>query len=166
MRLWLAVLLSFSCFEILPAVPFVVDSPAVTITLPDGFRRNEKDTFGYVIVPPGANQRQKLRIHYTGSHGVSPGEASQQSIDRINQRRAKDGRPPEVVIFSKPVKTASGLPGQQVRVGSSPEGYLDHYYFVAPSGRIICVCVYYYGDTAFAGAMNRAILDSFAFVAK
>lgn len=166
MRPWIPVLLFFSCLGLLPAVPFVVESPAVTITLPDGFRHDEKDTFGYVIVPPGADQRQKLRIHYTGSRSTSPGEASQQSIERINQRRAKDGLPPEAVIFSKAFKTASGIPGQQVRVGTSPEGYLDHYYFVAPSGRIVCVCVYYYGDTAFAGAMHRAIMDSFALVSK
>ncbi len=156
--------LLFCCIacEVLPAVSFVIDSPDVTISLPDGFRHDTEDDFGYVIVPPGKKVRQKLRIHYTGVKGLPPGEAATQAIERINKWRSKSGQPPETVIFSKPVETASGLKGQQVRVGSSPEGYLDHYYFADPSGRIICVCVYYYGKIAFAEAMQQAIIDSFS----
>lgn len=132
------------------------------ITVPDGWKHDPSDTFGFLIRPEEEN-RKKMRIHPTGSRDLPPEEAARLSAAKIREIRAQQNKRQEAIIASEPLVTDSGLSGHVMEIGdegAQGSSYLTRIYFAAADGRIICVCIYHFGDKEFAAAARECVVRS------
>jgi hypothetical protein len=108
---------------------------------------NSSDSFGYVLYDPRIPRKaRKIRIHFPPAGATSPKEQVQISLAYVNEHR--NGKPPQLIRYEKPVNTRSGMQGYMAAHGYQDDGnspYVNHYYFKIPSGKIICVCAYVIG---------------------
>ncbi len=129
-----------------------VPDSGVSVQFPDDWCHDSSDKFGYVI-RFGADKHRKIRIHLTGHKNLSPAEAVERSAERIRIKREEQNQIPEIILSSTPIVTDSGIRGQSAEVGQQGEdgpAYLTRIYFERPDGHILCICIYHYGDEAFA----------------
>lgn len=163
MKHFLILTFLFASIAILKATQtFIVEDVGVSIRVPDNWKHDETDTFGYVL-RPGSDARQKIRIHLTAHKNISPEEAVKRSAAKIKEIRNEKKHGPEDILSSTQVTTASGINGQKAIVGQQGiDGppYLDRYYFEMPDGRIFCVCVYHYGDPTFSRNAGKIIMET------
>ena len=141
----------------------------VSITAPDGWFHEEKDTFGYVLRSAGAKPSQKIRVHHADKEAKSVREAAELSLKRINEKRAPKRHELEEVLSSGPVRTRSGIEGWRSAHGfrsTSNVPYIVHYYFRPPSGRIICVCAYVMYDAHVERDYHQIILNGLKFLGR
>lgn len=119
------------------------------LTVPDAWRHDPSDTFGFLIRPAGDRQK-KIRIHPTGHKDVPPDEAARLGAEKIREVRTRQKQRQEAILSSEELVTDSGLKGHAVEVGDEGgSSHLTRIYFQSGDGRIICVCIYHYGDTDF-----------------
>lgn len=149
---------------LIAAEKFSVKAAGVSIIMPDGWKHDAEDTFGFVIQPPTQNTKPKrVRIHMTVHQGITPEAAIQKGVNHINEIKGRTKQPPEKAIRSTPVTTRSGIKGQKATIGDeSADGnaYLNRYYFLKPDGTIFCVCVYFYRDPIFEKEAEESIIES------
>ena len=90
------------------------------------------------------------------------------TFELINNGRKERGQPLERIQYEKKVSTKSGIEGYLASHGFEGEpdrGYINHYYFKSPSGRIVCICVYLSGATKDEESrLDNIILNSLAFM--
>ena len=144
---------------------FTVEDVGVSIRVPDDWRHDETDTFGYVLRPINDTKR-KIRIHLTAHKNISPEEAVKRSAEKIKEIRNERTHGPEDILSSKPLTTASSIKGQKAIVGQQGidgPSYLDRYYFERPDGRIFCVCVYHFSDPTFSRDAEEVIMETLSF---
>ena len=126
---------------------FKADEYQVSIDLPSGWEHDSSDSFGYVLFDPNTPRKaRKIRIHFPPAGATSPTEQVQLSLAFGNEHR--NGKPPQLIRYEKPVATRSGMQGYMAAHGYKEDGsspYVNHYYFKIPSGKIICVCAYVMG---------------------
>jgi len=136
----------------------------VSLVVPDGWKQDAEDHFGFVLVDPKSPQKgRKIRIHFTEGKAATPKDQAALSLAVINQRRKERGEPPEIIRHEKAVATRSGLKGYLAAHGFAPEKkpYINHYYFALPSGRMICVCVYLSrADAKTEATLEKQVLDT------
>lgn len=139
-----------------------VEDVGVSIVVPDDWKHDSTDTFGFLIRPEG-EKNKKIRIHLTGHKGISPAEAVQHGLEKVNETREKKNHPPEIILSSEPLTTKSGIMGQKAEVGqqgSNRPSYLTRIYFTKENGRIFCTCIYHYGDMDFSREAEKKIIES------
>jgi len=133
---------------------FEVSDFGCSIEMPDGWMHDAEDKFGFVIYDPNSPHKiRKIRIHKPSGEAKTLEDQVAVSLTTINRR--KEGKhPAEIIRYQKEVISKSGIHGYLAAHGVMPsDGFLDesnkpyinHYYFMTPSGQIICVCAYLTG---------------------
>jgi hypothetical protein len=147
------------------AQTFTVSDVGITISMPDDWIHDAKDSFGFLIHPV-KEERKKIRLHLTAHKGITAEEAVLRAVKKIKEIREKNKNGPEHLLGSVPVTTQSGIKGQKAILGTAgPKGpsYLDRYYFEKPDGKIFCVCVYHLGDVVFSRSAEKSIIETLIF---
>ena len=149
--------------------PFTIPQYDLSIDLPTGWIHDEEDQFGFVLYDPKSpGKKRKIRVHYPPGKASSPQEQVQITFELINNGRKEQGQPLERIQYEKKVSTKSGIEGYLASHGFEGEpdrGYINHYYFKSPSGRIVCICVYLSGATKDEESrLDNIILNSLAFM--
>lgn len=160
----------------LPAETFPMPQLGISLTVPDGWTHDEKDQFGFVLVPPAdqqtPNKNRKIRVHISGQKGQNFAEELERSIDSVTKRSPKWGSSNDRKNFlgSTEVHTKTGLSGLKGTFGYQEDGVLRYtinkYYFRNSSGQIICVCAYVFGPEAVAQEYEHIILNSLRLLPK
>jgi hypothetical protein len=133
---------------------FEISDFGFSIEMPDGWIHDAEDKFGFVIYDPNSPHKiRKIRIHKPSGNAKTLEDQVAVSLATINKRR-EGKHPPEIIRYQKEVVSKSGIHGYLAAHGVMPsDGFLDesnkpyinHYYFMTPSGQIICVCAYLTG---------------------
>jgi hypothetical protein len=147
------------------AQTFTVVDVGISISMPDDWIHDSKDSFGFLIHPANED-RKKIRLHYTEYKGISAEEAMLRAVEKIKKIREENKNDTEHLLGSVPITTKSGIKGQKATLGTAGvagPSYLDRYYFEKPDGKIFCVCVYHLGDAAFAEASEKNIVETLKF---
>jgi hypothetical protein len=147
---------------------FRIKEFGISITTPDGWIHDKGDTFGYVLRDPAAKHHEKIRVHLSRKDATSVQGAGKLALKSINESRAKDGHPLEVVLSSGPVKTQSGIKGWRSAHGfaSNSNPYIVHYFFQHPDGRTFCVCAYVSYDPKLERDYGNIILQTLKFTGR
>ena len=127
----------------------------ISITLTGIWEHVDKQLFGYVVQPKGANI-QKVRIHSTRYQGIPLKEA----LEKTSERTKKHD---DVTVAVSSVKTNSGIKVMKASVAKTGGGgkvYLERYYCLKPKGEIICICVCSFGDQDFSKSVEKALSSS------
>jgi hypothetical protein len=133
---------------------FVIPDYGFSIEMPNGWMHDAEDQFGFVIYDPSSPYKvRKIRIHKPSGEAKTLEDQVSLSLATINKRR-EGKHPAEIIRCQNEVISKSGIHGYMVAHGVKPsEGftdesnkpYINHYYFMTPSGQIICVCAYLTG---------------------
>jgi hypothetical protein len=148
--------------------PFQAPEYELSIDAPSGWVHDEEDQFGYVLYDPSyAGKKRKIRIHYPGGKASTPKEQVQITLESINKGRKERSQTLERIQYQKQVTTKQGIEGYLASHGFEGEpdrGYINHYYFKTPSGRIVCICLYLSGATkSDESRLENIILNSLVF---
>lgn len=142
-----------------------IEDVGVSVVVPDDWRHDETDSFGYLIRPEG-EEYKKVRLHLVGDRSRTPEESARNGMDRGNALRAKENLPLERILSSAPVVTESGIKGVKVEVGSQrtdATSYIAKMYLQKTDGHVFCVCIYHYGDSVFLEKAEAIILKTMEF---
>lgn len=133
---------------------FEISDYGFLIEMPTGWIHDTEDQFGFVIYDPNSPHKvRKIRIHKPSGEAKTLKDQVSVSLASINKRR-EGKHPAEIIRYQKEVISKSGIHGYLAAHGvlasdgfldESNKPYINHYYFMTPSGQIICVCAYLTG---------------------
>jgi hypothetical protein len=133
---------------------FELSDYGLSIEMPSGWIHDAEDKFGFVIYDPNSPHKiRKIRIHRPSGKAKTLEDQVTASLTTINKRR-EGKHPAEIIRYQKEVISKSGIHGYLAAHGVMPSDgfvdgsnkpYINHYYFMTPSGQIICVCAYLTG---------------------